>query len=462
MIIANLSLIFITASNLLSSPFLMRSASSKIQQITFLRSTLNRFSSNFYYSSTSFNNIYKSHKFEFVSFSNFIDTPIKLEETHITNFTYTSQKAISVYSDVFISYCTFKNCQSKTNSGGALFVSTPSSKVEDSSIIKFQLKFSTFYNCSALSSGAIYVQFAGDITINSICFNNCESTISNQAGFIDVIVEQPIESHIDIKYISFFRCPGKESSLSSGKGMKNCFQIKSEKISFAIKYLNSSFNDNNNDKGCVLTLTGLTDVEISYPIIINNTGSDAFSMLRVASLALIDGLFAYNYFYVAPFNSYGYINVEQPYQIFLYSIDYLYNDVYQEKGVTGTITVYAAKCQIDPPDSPFGYGVLLTINNPRNGVRSPVDLNAKFFPDSCFYVKQPATSPVSKSIKNSADFIVYCIFGACGFIIIALTTVLIVYCVIKKNKLRKWIEENESSKQNTSICSTSFVDNLAE
>ena len=81
-----------------------------------------------------------------MSFSNFLSSPIQLEEFNLENITHTDQKSVTVYSDIFIRYCTFKNCFSTAGSGGGLSVTTAASKLDaESTHIKFQLYSSYFY-----------------------------------------------------------------------------------------------------------------------------------------------------------------------------------------------------------------------------------------------------------------------------------------------------------------------------
>lgn len=465
--IANSTYLYLTVSHLLASPFFIQSSSSNIQQITFERSSFNHFFKNFYYSTASFTKNFKGQKFEMVLFTNFLDSPIKIEGINIENTTHTEQKAVSIYSDVFISYCVFKNCHSRSGSGGGLSITTPTSVVKDTSnSIKFQLISSTFYNCSSISGGGIFVQFNGDIEISNVCFNNCEAKVSNQAGFIDVSGVQP-SSAMRISFTSIFRCPSSSSSsLSAHRGLKNCFHIKGDDLLINLECINSTYNQNNNDRGSVLTLTGLNRAEMKFSIIMNNDGSDGFSLLRVSYFLIGQCQIINNSFSIAPFNTYGSITVTTTYEISLYSVQLINNNVTNSRNITSSIVIYLCDCIIEPNDeeSQFGIGNVHVISNNYNCITFGKDFDGTiFFPDSCFLIQPSTTVPVHKSKQSSLDLIIYSLIGACCLIIISLTTILIIYCTNKKRKIKKWIEENESSsKQNSSISTSTFVEPLLD
>lgn len=467
MCIANLTLIYLTTSHLLSSPFFIQASTSNSRLIAFQHSALNHFTSNFYYSSPSLIKNYRGNIFSLMSFSNFLSSPIQLEEFNLENITHTDQKSVTVYSDIFIRYCTFKNCFSTAGSGGGLSVTTAASKLDaESTHIKFQLYSSYFYNCSALSGGGMFVQFNGEINVSYVCFNSCEAKVSNQAGFISYNNVSPSSQNF-INYSSIFRCPGStQSSLSSNRGMKNCFQIKADEILFQINYINSTYNKNNNDRGCILTIAGLQDIHIFYSSIMNNDGSDGFSILHVKSLTLEHCSLINNSFSVAPFNSYGSIAVTQSLYVSLHSIRYINNNVSNVKNVTGSFIICISNYEIEPLESSFGCGdIVITLypNYNRLNDNNPISSNElNSFPDSCYMVQFVTTSTAKKSSQISLDLIIYCLIGGCCFIIICISAVLVVYCVMKKRKLKKWIEENETSKQNSSLSTSTFVDPLLE
>lgn len=443
--LANASLLFLTVSNLLASPFIIHDNLLIAQNLAVSQSYFKRFYSNFFFSTSQFglNNV--KFKFEKSCFSNFLSTSVNIDSLNVKNSTFITQKTIYTLSDILIDNCRFINCESRSNIGGAILVRTSISTFSSNADTNCRLSIhqASFFNCSALSNGAISIQFKGSLTFDQICFNACRAKVSNSVGQI-YLDNQDI---ISISLISIFRCP---YSLQS-KNIHDCLVLKNSLSTFSVSFLNTTNNVNNQSRGCILSFAqNSLPSTVYFSTFVNNSGSDGFSILEIRTLSFVSCNFIDNTFSIAPFNSYGASPGIKTFSIRLEHAQYYNNRIVPispaQSHITGSIYITLYFGNYDLSIYNFGNDTTVTIiSSTIHNETRPTYSYEYYDTEICHFIPTSEVPSKKKYDEKVVAIIFYILLAMCVLVLVIGCSILAFSYIKKQRSLHKWISVNETN-----------------